>query len=258
MAVGPGGVRWERQGAAEVHIDPERLTGVRRERGMAGKWVGQNRLVVVTWRADDGSEFATGFLPRRQTDVDASSGSWWRRRRATAPSRGSTVQQRPSTAAPVTAARPPHPAHPGRRPVSAVSTPSAQPIQQQSRLVEREPAVLVLEDGRTFRGESYGALGETVGEAVFSTGMTGYQETLTDPSYHRQVVVMTAPHVGNTGVNDEDDESRRIWVAGYVVRDPALRPSSWRSQRSLEDELRRPGRRRHLRGRHPRADPAPA
>ena len=67
--------------------------------------------------------------------------------------------------------------------------------------------------------------------------MTGYQETLTDPSYHRQVVVMTAPHVGNTGVNDEDDESRRIWVAGYVVRDPAVRPSSWRSQRSLEDDL---------------------
>ena len=121
--------------------------------------------------------------------------------------------------------------------MSAVSTPLAQPIQQQSRLVEREPAVLVLEDGRTFRGESYGALGETVGEAVFSTGMTGYQETLTDPSYHRQVVVMTAPHVGNTGVNDEDDESRRIWVAGYVVRDPAVRPSSWRSLRSLEDEL---------------------
>ena len=102
-------------------------------------------------------------------------------------------------------------------------------------------AVLVLEDGRTFQGESFGAVGETVGEAVFSTGMTGYQETLTDPSYHRQVVVMTTPHVGNTGVNDEDDESRRIWVAGYVVRDPALRPSSWRSQRTLEDELREQG-----------------
>ncbi|HEY7722243.1 MAG TPA: glutamine-hydrolyzing carbamoyl-phosphate synthase small subunit [Pedococcus sp.] len=101
----------------------------------------------------------------------------------------------------------------------------------------REPAVLVLEDGRCFRGESFGAVGQTVGEAVFSTGMTGYQETLTDPSYHRQVVVMTAPHVGNTGVNDEDDESRRIWVAGFVVRDPALRPSSWRSRRTLEQEL---------------------
>ena len=95
------------------------------------------------------------------------------------------------------------------------------------------PALLVLEDGRTFRGESFGAEGETFGEAVFSTGMSGYQETLTDPSYHRQVVVMTAPHVGNTGMNDEDTESSRIWVAGYVVRDPARVPSSWRSVRSL-------------------------
>ncbi|MEE1929047.1 glutamine-hydrolyzing carbamoyl-phosphate synthase small subunit [Streptomyces sp. TRM 70351] len=99
------------------------------------------------------------------------------------------------------------------------------------------PAALVLEDGRVFRGRTYGAVGETFGEAVFSTGMTGYQETLTDPSYHRQVVVMTAPHVGNTGVNDEDAESRRIWVAGYVVRDPARRPSNWRSVRSLDEEL---------------------
>jgi carbamoyl-phosphate synthase small subunit len=106
-----------------------------------------------------------------------------------------------------------------------------------SAFVPREPAVLVLEDGRVFRGEVYGAVGQTVGEAVFSTGMSGYQETLTDPSYHRQVVVMTAPHIGNTGVNDEDGESARIWVAGYVVRDPAIRPSSWRSRRSLEDEL---------------------
>jgi carbamoyl-phosphate synthase small subunit len=102
-------------------------------------------------------------------------------------------------------------------------------------------ALLVLEDGRTFRGEAYGAVGETVGEAVFSTGMTGYQETLTDPSYHRQVVVMTAPHIGNTGVNDEDGESSRIWVAGYVVRDPARVPSNWRSKRSLDDELRTQG-----------------
>ncbi|GAA2665677.1 glutamine-hydrolyzing carbamoyl-phosphate synthase small subunit [Streptomyces lunalinharesii] len=103
------------------------------------------------------------------------------------------------------------------------------------------PAVLVLEDGRTFRGRAYGAVGETFGEAVFSTGMTGYQETLTDPSYHRQVVVMTAPHVGNTGVNDEDAESARIWVAGYVVRDPARVPSNWRSRRSLDEELRQQG-----------------
>src|SRR5215213_2910423 len=103
------------------------------------------------------------------------------------------------------------------------------------------PALLVLEDGRTFQGDSYGAPGETFGEAVFATGMTGYQETLTDPSYHRQVVVMTAPHVGNTGMNDEDPESSRIWVSGYVVRDPARVPSSWRSRRSLGDALKEQG-----------------
>jgi carbamoyl-phosphate synthase small subunit len=101
-----------------------------------------------------------------------------------------------------------------------------------------QPAILVLEDGRTFRGRSFGATGETFGEAVFSTGMSGYQETLTDPSYHRQVVVATAPHIGNTGWNDEDDESGRIWVAGYVVRDPARVASNWRARRSLDDELR--------------------
>ncbi|WP_116113235.1 glutamine-hydrolyzing carbamoyl-phosphate synthase small subunit [Austwickia chelonae] len=105
----------------------------------------------------------------------------------------------------------------------------------------RTPAVLVLEDGRVFTGRAYGAEGTAVGEIVFSTGMTGYQETLTDPSYHRQIVAMTAPHVGNTGVNDEDAESSRIWVAGFVIRDPAPRPSNWRSQRDLEDELRAAG-----------------
>ncbi|WP_200300523.1 glutamine-hydrolyzing carbamoyl-phosphate synthase small subunit [Streptomyces adelaidensis] len=110
-----------------------------------------------------------------------------------------------------------------------------------TRGATRVPAVLVLEDGRIFRGRAYGAVGVTFGEAVFSTGMTGYQETLTDPSYHRQVVVMTAPHVGNTGVNDEDPESKKIWVSGYVVRDPARVPSNWRSRRSLDDELRQQG-----------------
>ncbi|MET7607394.1 glutamine-hydrolyzing carbamoyl-phosphate synthase small subunit [Streptomyces avermitilis] len=110
-----------------------------------------------------------------------------------------------------------------------------------TRGAAKVPAVLVLEDGRTFRGRAYGAVGVTFGEAVFSTGMTGYQETLTDPSYHRQVVVMTAPHVGNTGVNDEDPESQRIWVSGYVVRDPARVPSNWRSRRSLDEELRHQG-----------------
>ena len=107
--------------------------------------------------------------------------------------------------------------------------------------VSNAPALLVLEDGRTFRGQAYGAAGETFGEAVFATGMTGYQETLTDPSYHRQVVVMTAPHIGNTGMNDEDPESSRIWVAGYVVRDPSRVPSSWRSRRSLDQSLRDQG-----------------
>ncbi|HZD98266.1 MAG TPA: glutamine-hydrolyzing carbamoyl-phosphate synthase small subunit [Micromonosporaceae bacterium] len=103
--------------------------------------------------------------------------------------------------------------------------------------MSRRAAMLVLEDGRTFHGEAYGSLGETFGEAVFTTGMTGYQETLTDPSYHRQVVVQTAPHIGNTGVNREDDESTRIWVSGYVVRDPARRPSNWRATGALDDRL---------------------
>jgi carbamoyl-phosphate synthase small subunit len=99
-------------------------------------------------------------------------------------------------------------------------------------------ALLVLEDGRSFAGTSYGATGSTFGEAVFTTGMTGYQETLTDPSYHRQIVTQTAPHIGNTGINDEDDESQKIWVAGYVVRDPARVPSNWRAKRSLDDQLK--------------------
>ncbi len=104
-----------------------------------------------------------------------------------------------------------------------------------------EAAVLILEDGRAWRGSAYGATGVALGEAVFATGMTGYQETLTDPSYHRQIVVMTAPHIGNTGVNDEDGESNRIWVAGYVVRDAARRASNWRSRRELATELAESG-----------------
>ncbi|MFG2950077.1 glutamine-hydrolyzing carbamoyl-phosphate synthase small subunit [Streptomyces adustus] len=106
-----------------------------------------------------------------------------------------------------------------------------------TRGAAKTPAVLVLEDGRVFRGRAYGAVGETFGEAVFSTGMTGYQETLTDPSYDRQIVVATAPQIGNTGWNEEDDESSRIWVSGYVVRDPARVPSNWRATRSLDDAL---------------------
>ena len=106
---------------------------------------------------------------------------------------------------------------------------------------QREDALLVLEDGFVLRGRAYGAEGRTVGEIVFATAMTGYQEIVTDPSYHRQIVTMTAPHIGNTGVNTEDTESERIWVAGFVVRDPALRPSNWRSQGDLEQALREAG-----------------
>lgn len=100
-------------------------------------------------------------------------------------------------------------------------------------------AKLVLEDGRFFAGLEFGATGEAFGEAVFATGMTGYQETLTDPSYYKQIVIQTAPHIGNTGINDEDDESEKIWVAGYVVRDPSRIASNWRSNRSLADELKK-------------------
>lgn len=98
-------------------------------------------------------------------------------------------------------------------------------------------AFLVLDDGRVFEGKSWGATGSTFGEAVFQTGMTGYQETLTDPSYHRQVVVMTAPHIGNTGMNARDNESSKIWVAGFVVRNPSPITSNWRSEVDLADVL---------------------
>ena len=106
-----------------------------------------------------------------------------------------------------------------------------------------QKALLVLEDGRVFTGRPFGAVGQTLGEAVFSTGMSGYQETLTDPSYHRQIVVATAPQIGNTGWNLEDSESRgdRIWVAGYAVRDPSPRASNWRATGTLDDELDRQG-----------------
>ncbi|MFF2633569.1 glutamine-hydrolyzing carbamoyl-phosphate synthase small subunit [Microbacterium sp. NPDC058021] len=104
-------------------------------------------------------------------------------------------------------------------------------------LFTRDPAVLVLEDGTRHTGRAYGARGMTLGEVVFSTGMTGYQETLTDPSYAGQIVLQTAPHIGNTGMNDEDPESRRIWVAGYIVRDPSRVVSNWRADTSLDEAL---------------------
>ncbi|PMC71452.1 glutamine-hydrolyzing carbamoyl-phosphate synthase small subunit [Corynebacterium aurimucosum] len=105
------------------------------------------------------------------------------------------------------------------------------------------PAILVLADGRTFRGFGFGATGTTLGEAVFTTAMTGYQETMTDPSYHRQIVVASAPQIGNTGWNDEDNESHgdKIWVAGLVIRDLARRVSNWRAERSLPEEMEKQG-----------------
>ncbi|WP_298417197.1 glutamine-hydrolyzing carbamoyl-phosphate synthase small subunit [Brevibacterium sp.] len=103
------------------------------------------------------------------------------------------------------------------------------------------PAVLVFEDGRTFHGSAYGSVGQTTGEAVFVTAMSGYQETLTDPSYHRQVVIQAAPHIGNTGINRTDDESARIWAAGYVVRDASRMSSNWRAEGDLVDWLAESG-----------------
>ena len=102
---------------------------------------------------------------------------------------------------------------------------------------KKSSAYLVLDDGRIFEGLSWAKEGETFGEAVFSTGMTGYQETLTDPSYHKQIVIMTAPHIGNTGVNKNDEESEKIWVSGFVVRNPSPTSSNWRSEKSLEQDL---------------------
>ncbi|WP_337006110.1 MULTISPECIES: glutamine-hydrolyzing carbamoyl-phosphate synthase small subunit [unclassified Microbacterium] len=114
-----------------------------------------------------------------------------------------------------------------------LSTPSGQATAAQLP----DPAVLVLEDGTRHTGRAYGARGRTLGEVVFATGMSGYQETITDPSYAGQIVLQTAPHIGNTGMNDEDAESRRIWVAGYIVRDPSRVVSNWRANASLDDVL---------------------
>jgi len=103
------------------------------------------------------------------------------------------------------------------------------------------PAILALEDGSLFRGVAIGATGETVGEVVFNTAMTGYQEILTDPSYAKQIVTLTYPHIGNTGVNPEDDESDRVWAAGLVIRDLTLTVSNWRAQESLPEYLKARG-----------------
>ncbi len=106
-------------------------------------------------------------------------------------------------------------------------------------MINFEPAALVLEDGRTFFGNSWGAIGQSFGELVFATPMSGYQETITDPSYCGQILVQTAPHIGNTGMNEEDPESDQIWISGYVVRDPSRIASNWRSTKTLDDELKK-------------------
>ena len=103
----------------------------------------------------------------------------------------------------------------------------------------KRSALLILEDGTAFHGESIGAEGQTVGEVVFNTSMTGYQEILTDPSYARQIVTLTYPHIGNVGVNEEDEEASHIHASGLVIRDLPLAPSNWRSQESLDSYLRR-------------------
>lgn len=105
-------------------------------------------------------------------------------------------------------------------------------------MVEDRPAVLILEDGKIFKGTSFGAIGKTIGEVCFNTSMTGYQEVLTDPSYSKQIVVMTAPHVGNYGINSEDLESSKIQVSGFIVKEASDFPSSWRSEMSINDYLK--------------------
>ncbi len=111
------------------------------------------------------------------------------------------------------------------------------PLGSQSEIPVTQAAILVLEDGTVFEGESVGAPGLSVGEVVFNTAMTGYQEVLTDPSYARQMVTLTYPHIGNTGMTDQDNEASKVWSAGLIVRDVPRRPSNWRSQVSLQDWL---------------------
>ena len=189
------------------------------EAAHAGTWIGTGGVLVLTWehggrRLDTGVRGREASYDRMGAGADPPTGdgrrtpdNGGRAVLACRPHRGAVCRRHP----------------PGRNVADGWQAGTGD---SGARRTGRPPALLVLEDGRTFRGTAYGAVGETVGEAVFNTGMTGYQETLTDPSYHRQVVAMTVPHIGNTGVNDEDPESGRIWVAGYVVRDPARGPAA--------------------------------
>ena len=275
----PGGGAGRRRGAddldeinrLEAHLwldgplaDEGRVTGPVRDlflemnaRALAAPDPGERAAAVPAWDRLERSPFPRWSWSARSTS--GRSGMAASTPRATSPERGSSSSPMWLIFRTSRATRPPCPRSPRSSEVSPPrsETPAAKvgsarhpltirPVRRRRRYgvpphVTNAPAMLVLEDGRTFRGRAYGADGETFGEAVFATGMTGYQETLTDPSYHRQVVVMTAPHIGNTGMNDEDPESERIWVAGYVVRDPARVPSSWRSRRSFDDALRDQG-----------------
>ena len=265
-------VRIDRQGEATVIIPAARLISARRERGMVGKFVGANRLVVLQWRAENGDIYETGFLPRYKADVDrVESALWWHTGETTdgPADDDSDEPTEPTDDRPTTRPTDPEPTDPQPKADTMSRRHRAGRTSRHRRKddimsaaagfdLDRAPAVLVLEDGRTFRGDAYGATGQTVGEAVFSTGMTGYQETLTDPSYHRQVVVMTAPHVGNTGVNDEDDESAPDLGGRLRRARPRPAPVQLALAAPARGRPRRPGRRRHQRHRHPRPDPPPA
>ncbi|HVF05901.1 MAG TPA: glutamine-hydrolyzing carbamoyl-phosphate synthase small subunit [Frankiaceae bacterium] len=233
----PEGLVVLREGEPDAFVPRADLLGAEVTDAQAGKWIGEGGVLLVTWRLG-GIDVDSGF----RAHDHSLHGVWASAVNALAPALPATPVAR-AEAAPVEAAPPaptvakPAPPAPAPPVVPPVARPAAPALL--GRAVP--PALLVLEDGRSFTGTAYGAVGETFGEAVFNTGMTGYQETLTDPSYHRQVVVQTAPHIGNTGVNAYDDESGRIWVAGYVVRDPARVASSWRAERGLDGELKRQG-----------------
>ena len=201
----PEGIMVQRIGASPIWIPDESITAIRTERGLAGKALTHDGILAIRWRLPSGTEIDTGFRGDDRTQL----ANWLRRTRR---DRGREEQE-----------------HHQQR--------------EAERIAHDRTALFVLEDGRVFTGTTFGAVGQTLGEAVFSTGMSGYQETLTDPSYHGQIVVATAPQIGNTGWNHEDAESRgdKIWVAGYAVRDPSPRASNWRATGTLDDELVRQG-----------------
>src|SRR5690606_24558145 len=235
---------------------PRRAAARARRRGRT-RVPGQGRGAHRAWRARARPRGRTTRLhpgrrhPRRGTgelDDRQGRGGGWPRLRALA-ARRHHGRQLPALRALGAAPRRAHRALAGGRrsrarrglDVAVRTLDIRHPRRRGIRMIDTDPAILVLEDGSRYVGRAYGARGRTLGEAVFATGMTGYQETLTDPSYAGQIVVMTAPHIGNTGVNDEDPESRRIWVSGYVVRDPSRVVSNFRANGSLDDDLTRNG-----------------